>query len=185
MSVTIRPGTPDDALAIATVHVASWQAAFRGILPDDALDAMTPGDRLPMWTRVLAPGSAFTVLVAEADGAVAGFASVGPSDEGVAGEMTLFTLYLHPGATGKGIGRALLAEAERVMAAQGAGAATLRVITANPRARHVYERAGWIAGPETARVEDAWGIPVETVRYRKDLGTQREMERRDDRDPRG
>lgn len=169
--VIIRPAAPDDARAITEVHVASWQAAFRGIVPDEALDAMTPDDRLPMWTRVLEPGSTFAVIVAEVNGAVTGFASVETSEEGMAGEMTLYTLYLHPDATGKGIGRALLAEAERVMAARGARAATLRVITANPRARRVYERAGWIAEAGSVRIEDAWGIPVETIRYTKSLLT--------------
>ena len=167
--VVIRPARPDDALAIAEVHVASWQEAFRGLLPDDALDAMTADDRLPMWMRVLAQGSASSVLVAETDVGIEGFVSVGPSEDGVDGEMTLYTLYLRPDATGRGIGRALLAEAERVMAAHGAKAATLRVITANPRARHVYERAGWTADPDSVRVEDAWGQQVETIRYTKSL----------------
>lgn len=185
MPVTIRQATLDDARAIAEVHVASWRAAFRGILPDDALDAMTAEDRLPMWTRVLEPGSTFDVRVGVDGDAVTGFVSVGPSEDGVPGKMTLYTLYLHPDATGKGIGRALLADAERVMAAHGAQAATLRVITANPRARRLYERAGWTLEPDTVRVEDAWGVPVETVRYRKDLGTQHDREGRDDHDPRG
>ena len=169
MPLTIRHATPDDAGAIAEVHVASWQAAFRGILPEDALDAMTADDRLPMWTRVLEPGSNFRVIVAKEDEAIIGFASVGPSEDGEPGEMTLYTLYLQPDVTGKGIGRALLAEAERVMAAHGALAASLRVITANPRARYVYERAGWTLEPDTARIEDAWCQQVETIRYTKAL----------------
>ena len=35
-----------DAEAIATVHVRSWQAAYRGQLPDEYLDGLTVEDRL-------------------------------------------------------------------------------------------------------------------------------------------
>lgn len=170
MRVTIRPATPDDAPAIAAVHVASWQAAFRGFLPDDYLDALSADDRLPMWTRILTdPASPMSVIVAEDDGTITGFASVGPSEDGMQGEMSLSTLYLAPAATGKGIGRALLAEGERVMAESGASIASLRVITANAHARTFYERARWIVEPDSIRMEDAWGQPVETIRYRKVL----------------
>lgn len=170
MPVTIRPGTPADAAQIAEVHVASWQAAFRGIVPDAALDTMTPTDRLPMWMRVLTDAaSPMTVIVAEDDGRIVGFASVGPSEDGVEGEMTLYTLYLHPDAIGKGIGRALLSEAERVMVKRGAKSASLRVLTANERARKVYVHAGFSADPGSVRVEDAWGQQVETIRYTKAL----------------
>lgn len=169
MPVTIRRATPKDAARIAEVHVASWQAAFRGILPGDYLNGLSPADRLPMWTRALTNESNVRVVVAEENDVILGFASVGPSEEGIAGEMTLYTLYLHPDASGKGIGRALLAEAERLMAESDATSATLRVITANPRARHVYEAAGWIADPESVRIEDAWGQQVETIRYTKFL----------------
>lgn len=31
----LRPAQPEDALAVARVHVRSWQAAYRGLLPDD------------------------------------------------------------------------------------------------------------------------------------------------------
>ena len=31
--VILRPATADDALAVAGVHVRSWQTAYRGLLP--------------------------------------------------------------------------------------------------------------------------------------------------------
>jgi hypothetical protein len=33
----LRPATPADAPALARAHVASWRAAYRGILPDAVL----------------------------------------------------------------------------------------------------------------------------------------------------
>jgi hypothetical protein len=41
----LRPAEPADALAVARVHVRSWQAAYRGLLPDAYLDELRPEDR--------------------------------------------------------------------------------------------------------------------------------------------
>jgi hypothetical protein len=34
----VRVARPDDAAAVAGVHVRSWQQGYRGLLPDDFLD---------------------------------------------------------------------------------------------------------------------------------------------------
>lgn len=39
--VHARRGTPDDIPGIAGVHVAAWQWAYRGQIPDDYLDSLT------------------------------------------------------------------------------------------------------------------------------------------------
>lgn len=167
--VVIRSAGPDDAQAIATVHVASWQHAFRGILPDAYLDGLAPEQRLRMWTHVLgASHPGVHVGVAEQDGRVVGFYSIGPSDEGDPDDVRMLsTIYLDPGCMGKGIGRALLVDAERAMRDDGATAGVLRVITANEGTRRFYERCGWTIEPGSTRMEDAWGQQVETVRYTK------------------
>src|SRR3984885_11964090 len=41
----LRPAEPEDAMAVARVHVRSWQAAYRALLPDDYLDQLRPEDR--------------------------------------------------------------------------------------------------------------------------------------------
>ena len=43
--VLIRPAKSDDALEVARVHVRSWQAAYRGLLPDDYLDDLRAEER--------------------------------------------------------------------------------------------------------------------------------------------
>jgi ribosomal protein S18 acetylase RimI-like enzyme len=170
--VTIRSARPDDADAIAAIHVASWQHAYRGILPDDYLDTLVPAQRLPMWNRVLSPGGTRgSVSVAEIDGQVTGFAFIGPSDEGDPDDvLMLYAIYLDPGVMGRGIGTALMIDAERQMVARDAILGVLRVITANERTLAFYERCGWTPDPSSLRMEDAWGQQVETIRYRKRLG---------------
>ncbi|GGT26686.1 GNAT family N-acetyltransferase [Nonomuraea spiralis] len=50
----IRQATSADAGAIAEVHVRSWQAAYRGLVPQDHLDGMNAAARRPAWERWLA-----------------------------------------------------------------------------------------------------------------------------------
>lgn len=167
--VTIRQARPDDAYVIAAIHVASWQHAFRGILPDDYLDRLAPEQRLRMWTHLLgASHPGVHVGVAEQGERVVGFYSIGRSDEGDPDHVRMLsTIYLDPECMGRGIGRALLADAERAMRDDGATVGVLRVIATNEGTRRFYERCGWAQESGSARMEDAWGQQVETVRYTK------------------
>lgn len=167
----VRPATLNDAPVIAAIHAASWQHAYRGILPDAYLDSLSPDDRLPMWTRILATGeSPMHVGVAEMEGQVVGFYSIGPSDEGDPADVQMLsTIYLLPALERRGVGRALLTDAEGQMRSRGATSGALRVITANEGTRRFYERLGWTEDISSTRTEDAWGQQVETVRYTKAL----------------
>jgi hypothetical protein len=45
LDMLLRRPELDDAMAVACVHVRSWQAAYRTLLPDDYLDQLRPEDR--------------------------------------------------------------------------------------------------------------------------------------------
>ena len=102
----IRLARQDDALAVETVRVHGWRAAYRQILPPRELDAMLIDPR--RWRdRFSDPPGGWTSLVAEEDGRVTGFAIVGPSrDEPRVGE--LYAIYVDPVAWSGGTGRALI-----------------------------------------------------------------------------
>ena len=111
--VELRAATPDDAQAIATVHVASWRVAFRGLLPDDVLDNLSASDRTRIWAERLTVAAPRTGILLVVDGtAVLGFASTGPArgvdDDPTAGSCTRSTSTRPPGpaATGTGSTRA-------------------------------------------------------------------------------
>ncbi len=164
----IRPANPDDAPAIAAIHAASWQQAYRGIMPDAFLDGLTSVSRLPMWRDILdgqRPG--VQVWVAEAAGDIAGFVSFGPVvSDPATGDLT--TLYLHPERTGRGIGRLLLARAVSEMRGAGYRTARLQVLRDNGRARRVYEAAGWTS--DGIDVTNEWlGIPIVERIYTRSL----------------
>lgn len=44
---------PWDAAGIAGIHVRAWQAAYRGLLADELLDALSVTAREAMWSDIL------------------------------------------------------------------------------------------------------------------------------------
>ena len=107
--VDIRLARPDDAPAIARVHVAVWETTYRGLIDDALIDEVAFAQRAAMWSDIL---TAYTethpVLVAEDFGVgVCGFGNAGPlRGEDVLGYSGEFkTLYLLPAYQRRGIGR--------------------------------------------------------------------------------
>jgi L-amino acid N-acyltransferase YncA len=141
---SIRAATAADARAIAEVHVASWRATYRGIVPDAVLDALSIEEREGRWASSLAtPDSRSFAYVAEDDaGRVVGFASGGPRRDGdpaYAGE--LYAIYLLRGVQGRGIGRRLTEAVARHLEDRGMRSMLVWVLSANP-ARSFYEALG-------------------------------------------
>ncbi len=166
--VAVRRASVDDADAIGRVQVETWRAAYGHLLPDDVVSSFDESERQRLWreglSRTPRPGSA--TFVAELDGQVVGFASVGASrEEEHRGE--LYAIYLHPTAWGRGVGRALIEQAEASMREHGFPEALLWVIDGNERASRFYEAAGWSA--DGSKLEDFQGAEVTELRYRKTL----------------
>jgi GNAT superfamily N-acetyltransferase len=169
----IRRATSADAPAIATVHVRSWQAAYRGLLPQSYLDDLDPQQQRPQWDTVLEstdwPWRGTFVLCqgAEASSEVVGFASMSPSrdadrDPTDVGELQ--TLYLHPDVWREGGGSALLHAVQHECGRARFHWAMAWVLETNVRARHFYEGRGW-RSDGTSKPHD-WGTFVVTdVRY--------------------
>jgi ribosomal protein S18 acetylase RimI-like enzyme len=167
----IREAVPADARAIAEIHVRSWQAAYRGQLTDDFLDALAVEDRLDQHQRSLEePRAGWTTWVVEEGAGPIGFAVTGPSEDADAGERTaeLYAIYLDPKWLGTGTGRRLLEHAVEDLRSRGFRTATLWVLETNVRARRFYEAAGWANdGTVTSERVDCEMRP--TVRYRVEL----------------
>ena len=108
----LRPAEPDDAIAVARVHVRSWKAAYRTLLPDDYLDQLRPEDRAQKYNfSSLDPLQPQTIVAAEA-GVIHGFATTAPAREpDMPGCGELCALYVDPDQWSRGIGVALVAAA--------------------------------------------------------------------------
>jgi GNAT superfamily N-acetyltransferase len=162
----LRRATAGDAAAIAAIHVETWRVAYAHAFPREYLEGLSVDERLGLWTRTLS-GSVFDVFVAELGGRVTGFVSSGPAeDETAPGE--LFALYVEPPAWGKGAGRALLERAEAALRDTGFDTAVLWVLEDNPRARRLYELAGWSTDGGRKLLSEP-GADAVTIRNRKQL----------------
>jgi GNAT superfamily N-acetyltransferase len=148
MSTFVRLADDKDADAIAQVHVASWHATYRGILPDEQIAARTVEVRRAQWAACIEEADRITLVACDEDGGVQGFASailLDGSDNGF--QSYLQTLYLWPDKQNRGIGRQLLHELVTRLRAAGAKNMALRTLRRNP-ARGFYERLGARPAPE-------------------------------------
>ncbi|MES2220124.1 MAG: GNAT family N-acetyltransferase [Acidobacteriota bacterium] len=168
----IRRAQPEDALAVAGVHVRSWQAAYRSILPDDYLDQLRPEDRADKYDFANRDPFKPTTLVAISDGAnpaILGFATTMPvTDSDMPGYGELCALYVDPRYWGEGLGVALLSAAHAQMFEQGFRRAILWVLTGNARAEKFYRNDGWHSDG-ISRNATVWNIEVDEIRYSREL----------------
>lgn len=169
--MTVREAAVGDVARIAEIHVASWRAAYAGILPADRLASLDV-DEIRRWREWrladrLAPRS--VTLVVEEGGRPVGFADLGPArddDAPKAGEV--YAIYLDPAAWGRGLGAALLRSSEQALTSLGFESAVLWVVEANARARAFYEAMGWL--PDGRRAFAAvYDLQVMEVRYACDF----------------
>lgn len=130
--LSIRPAEPADAEAIAALFT------------DEGFPA-GPSDIVTRLTRFSSAHS--QVLVAEHDGAMLGFIAFHamPRFEHDDRIVRVLALVVDPGARERGVGRALLSEAEQ--AGAGLGAAFIEVTAGHhrPEARRLYEACGYDA----------------------------------------
>jgi GNAT superfamily N-acetyltransferase len=152
------------------MHLAAWQHAYRGLLPDEVLAGLDVVRWRARWESSLAaaaaPGSG--TLLAETAGRLVGFVDVVPSrdQDAASGTAEVTSLYVAPDLWGRGAGQVLLEAAVQLARAAGHGITTLWVLQENVRARRFYERAGWqVDGAEKKAV--VLGVPVIEVRYRR------------------
>lgn len=141
MALDIRRAQVADAAGIAAVHCAGWEENYRGLIPDEIIDARTIERRTEMWRDSL-PRADHLTFVGAIDGEICGFASAVLLDPPVAGFASyLQTLYLRSAVKRRGIGRALLQRLSVELLERGCTNMALRTLRLNP-ARRFYERFG-------------------------------------------
>ncbi len=173
--VLVRPAGPADAEDLARVRIASWRAAYRGIVPDPVLDGFDPVAEVVTWRQRLAAvtdvwtGVAF-VAEPPARPRLVGFVTTGAARHaGEAGLGEVWAIYVDPDAQGQGVGRALMDAAIRDLKTRGFGEVVLWVFEANAPARAFYERIGWAPDGAVQPFAIGGAAPIE-VRYRRRLG---------------
>jgi ribosomal protein S18 acetylase RimI-like enzyme len=167
--VDIRAARPEDAPAIAQVHVAVWQSTYRRMIEDLTIDDVSVEQREAMWTDILtAYAETHPVFVVEDFGiGICGFGNAGPlrgeAVPGFSGEFK--TLYLLPAYQRRGIGRTVLGRLAAALIDRGHSAALAWVLASNP-ACGFFEAMGGVLcaqrvseeeGDEMADLAYGWG----------------------------
>jgi GNAT superfamily N-acetyltransferase len=174
MTVELREARIGDEPAVADLHVRAWQEAYRGLIPDEFLDELDPGERAARYTFEATGPDAPTTLVAVQEGedsgeVILGFATFAPSrDVDFPGLGEVVALYVDPDRYENGVGRLLMAAARRRLWEAGFTEALLWVLDGNDRAARFYEGEGWARDGAT-RVEEPYGIVSNVSRFRRPL----------------
>jgi ribosomal protein S18 acetylase RimI-like enzyme len=159
----LRDAGLEDAEAIARLHAESWEAHYRGILPDAYLDGEALAERRAFWRRALAePKTGDLTIVALGDVGLAGFIAVVSGGEPGFGAV-IENLHVRPQLCGRGLGKRLLRAAAARLRAAGVTSACLRVFDSNRAAIRFYERLG--AKPDSHGIDDFAGANAPDTRY--------------------
>lgn len=172
----IRDAVRDDLQAVIDLHITSWRATYRGLMPADYLDGPVSADHRDMWLERARQGlstaapEAPKLFVATDDAfGLVGFAYVIP---GANDDNLLENLHVAPERQRRGLGHRLF---RHVLAwslqAHPDRAVWLEVYRGNEPAIAFYERQGGLASPGRTEVFDGFEMhdivytwPARTVR---------------------
>lgn len=165
----IRDALPKDAKRIAQVHVSGWQHAYLKLMPAEYLASLsaTLPQREAYWIRAI-EGKETDVLVAEVEGEVIGWLSLGPCrdeymPEAASGEV--MAIYILAEYWSKGIGTQLWQAGFKRLLDQGYRRITLWVLSDNERAIRFYKRLGGKEDSSSRRALERGGVTLDEVRY--------------------
>jgi GNAT superfamily N-acetyltransferase len=146
-----------DATAIARIHAGTVGVAYRAFFPAES-PPPTAAELCDQWTARLADSTA-AALLATVDGRPVGSVLTRADAQFPGGELA--ALHVLPPEWGQRIGSELHDAALAELAKAGHETAWLWVISANERARRMYERRGWT--PRADITQHYLGIPE--IRY--------------------
>lgn len=135
--MSIRPATPDDADAIAAIHVQCWQETYPGLLPESEIARRDLPYRQALWRRILADVRGCVWYAPDC-----GFAHAGPQRDAplaAAGfGFELYSFYLLRVAHGSGLASAMLS----ACLDHDSAPMTALVLEDNARACRFYQKSG-------------------------------------------
>lgn len=162
----ITHALPEDARAVAEIHVNTWRAAYASIVSADFLASLSVERRQVWWSQCIAAGTP-ELLVAKDNGVVHGWLNFGTSrDENARKEdAEIWAVYVAPTSWSTGTGLLLWLRAKELMVAQGFKSCSLWVFAQNNRAIKFYQAAGFVADASPPKSFELGGQQLQEVRY--------------------
>lgn len=151
MCIAVRCAAVTDLDGLARINVNAWQSAYRGLVPQAHLDAMSLDALSRRWHDNLVKRAPSEIwLVADVAGHLAGYCIGGPyrpqdnhdnQDPAKVGE--LYAIYIDPSQQRKGAGSSLQDRMLEWLQGQGYAEAALWVLRDNTAAIKWYADRGW------------------------------------------
>ena len=166
-NITIRLAVPDDAPDMAEVHMRSWEAAYKDIIPSDYIREKNAG-RPALWEKILCSDNT-TQYIIKKDGKTAGMLGMGASRDDDVSKDTyeLMGLYLLPEYFRQGIGTQAMEFAFAKARSLEMKIMTVWLLEENLNAKMFYEKFGFVADGKSN--ERDFGKPLKSIRMRRDL----------------
>jgi len=166
-NITIRLAVPADAPDMAEVHIRSWKAAYKDIIPADFIREKNAG-RHELYKRIITDENTNTYVI-QYDRKTVGIMRVAPPHDTDLDEShyELHFIYLHPDYFRKRIGAYTMVFAFRVARDLGKTAMTVWVLAENVNSINFYEKCGFAADGKTDTYE--CGKTMTIIRMRKGL----------------
>jgi len=124
----------------------TWQAAYRGQIPDAILDSLDVSQRTTRWQEILSQSKGVT-FVSEIDSEIVGFSSLIPSrDRDTATKSTaeIAAIYVRPDYWRRGVGKALCKRAVEEARQRQFISLTLWVLKTNLPSIEFYQQMGFV-----------------------------------------
>ncbi|RXZ81042.1 GNAT family N-acetyltransferase [Paenibacillaceae bacterium] len=164
----IRWAELNDCNDLGVVHLESYRAAYKGIIPEDFLNNIKLEDRVYYFENVLKTSAKKTALIA-IENSIIGCAEIGQSvdDDLDASFVEIFAIYLVKEHSGKGFGKQLLEWVLSNMTERGYRNASLWVLKENINAIKFYENLDFVFDGSERAIER--GKSLVQLRFRKAL----------------
>ncbi|QQG36532.1 MAG: GNAT family N-acetyltransferase [Micavibrio aeruginosavorus] len=149
MPFTIRSAAPDDAAALARIHIAGWRASYTGLVEKSFLDALDETQRTQDWVKWLSEGVE-ALLAHDGNGNPAGFVSFNrlmTPPPGMSPVRPLYTseilaIYILPDYWRQGLGQQLMRAAAARLKEKKHKSLCLWVLERNARGNAFYKALG-------------------------------------------
>ena len=161
--MNVRKLTPtDDWAAIGNIYQRSWQAAYRGIVPQNYLDSLDGS----LWTAAFGDHPYTSFVLLDNEKYIGTSAVCAARDETMAGFGEIVSIYLLPEYFGRGCGTPLFQHAAGHLLDEGYSRICLWVLAQNLHAQKFYEKQGFQPNGDRASMTIA-GKELEELRYIK------------------
>jgi len=136
-TVSVRPATTDDIIAIQEVAGAAWQATYDDVFDDELIAAMVAEGYDDDVLKHMIDLDGVGLFIATNGDEIVGYASCGMTDPVGIGDLDI---YVHPDYWGEGVGQELLARGREHL--DDLGTTTIRdeVLAANDVGNAFYEK---------------------------------------------